>query len=472
MTPFVPALQVPITRLSDATSAQLEARTPRAVFTKRLARVCERIDACSEVEVRFNPLFVRGPMCTSRIRLQRLWVVGSYARGAPTCGDLDLVFEYETLGEPPRPSARDARIALFGSPPDLRFYAGTPDENSSGVQMADARLIWSGPGCDWRRALPAIAVDPTAGPAPRKTSSLPLRNEQLGGAGEHEYLEALIDARQRGEIEWEFVPVDAQLLAALPPKLPQSLGEMHRFLEISSGAKSRTLIPFVLRLLHDRYAGSAARRHTVGVDVTYGNTIVRVGTAFVRPECLISHLALSEVMLLPHLSRRGPNGAWIVRRGNRHPLTLALAGANFWATAVVGESHPLQKLWTDEAPGHTAIQLLEGFPTSQAAGEFLEHFDAAGELAPRRLSGPDLLGALAGAQRIEWNGRALEGRFDELRLTEPFAWDLLAELAGEGHAAAVRAARDASFRDPRVAKLALGPDAWPRLDNHPADLAA
>lgn len=453
MTPFVSALQVPLARLPHATAGQLEARTPRAAFTRRLARVCERIDKCSEVEVRFNPLFLRGPTRTARIRLQRLWVVGSYSRGSPTCGDLDLVFEYETLGQPPRPSARDARIALFGSPPDLRFYAGTPEENSSNVQMADARLVWTGPGCGWRKALSAIPLDPAAGPAPRKTSSLPLRDEQLGGGDELGFLEALIDARDRDEIEWEFIPADDLLLAPIPAGLPDSLGELQRFLEIASGAKTRTLVPFVLRLLHDRYSGSAARRHTVGNDLAYGNTVVRIGRTFVRPSCLLSHLALSEVMLLPHLSKRGPNGAWIVRRGKKHSLTLALARANFWATAVVGESHPLQKLRTDELP--SAIQLLEGFATSQGAREVVEHLDAAGELAPRLLGGPELLGALGGAHRIEWDGRALEGRFDELQLTTPtsFGWELLAQLAGEAQAGAVRAARAASTRDPRLYTL-------------------
>lgn len=429
---------------------------PRAACTKRLERVCERIDACSEVEVRFNPLFARGDMRVGRVRLHKLWVVGSYARGAPTCGDVDLVFEYETLGEPPFPSDRDARIALFGSPPDLRFYAGTPEKNSSHVPMADARLVWSGPGCDWRTALADIPLDPNAGPAPRKTSALPLRTEQLGGADERDYLEALVDARERGEIEWEFVPLDAQLLAPIPDSLPEALGDLQHFLECDAGAKSRALVPGVIRLLHDRYAGSAARRHWVADDIAYGNTIVRLGRGVVRPSCLFAHLAISEVMLVPHLSKRGPNGAWIVRRGWRHSVTAALAAAKFWAAAVVDEPNALQALWTDEVPGGAAVQLLEGFPTSEAARRFLDHLDAAGQLAPRRLDGAQLLAALGGAQVIEWNGRAMAGRFHDLRLTSPstFGWDLLTEMAGGSNAAAVRAARESSIRCTWPADLA------------------
>ena len=168
MTPSVPDLRVEVRRLCDAMSAELEVRTPRAAFTRRLARLCERVDEASEVDVNFNPFFSgRGDQRTRRVKLQRLWAVGSYARGAPTCGDLDLVFEFTTSGGPPFPSDRDTRRALFGAPPDIRFYAGTPERNSSLVRMDGARLVWSGPGCDWRKALASIPEDATAGPALR-----------------------------------------------------------------------------------------------------------------------------------------------------------------------------------------------------------------------------------------------------------------------------------------------------------------
>lgn len=459
MTPHVPVLQVAITRLPQATFGQLEARTPRAAFTRRLARLCERIDSCAEVEVRFKPHFWRDEWQVARIRLKRLWAAGSYARGAATCGDLDLVFEYERPGRPPFPHDRDASIALFGSPPDFRFYAGTPDENSSHVPMAGACLVWSGPGCDWRKALSGIQEDPTAGPAPRKTSSLPLRDAQLGGAAELGFLESLIDARERGEIEWEFIPLDASLLAAIPPALPESLGAVQSFLEKSAGAKARALTPAIVRLLHARYAGSPARIHRLGSEIAYGNTIVRLGSVYVRPSCLLSHLALSEVMLVPHQTRRGPNGAWVVRRGPQHSLALALADARFWANAVKGEIHPLQDLWTDELPGERLIQLLEGFPSSQSARRFLSHVHHGGELAPRRLDGGELLVALAGAQRIEWDDRSLEAAFDDLRLTEPqsLGWELLAKLTGEARVTAVRAAFAASSRDPRTLQFTQSP---------------
>lgn len=445
MTPPVPELHVDIRRLPEAVSSQLEVRTPRAAFTRRLARLCERVDGQSEVDVRFTPfLSRRSDQRIGRVKLHRLWAAGSYGRGAPTCGDLDLVFEFTRSGEPPFPSDHDASRALFGSPPDMRFYGGTPERNSSLVHMHGARLVWSGPGCNWRKALAGIPEDVTAGPALRPTSSLPLRFEQLGGADELPALQCLIAARERGEIEWEFIPFDPPLLESLPRELPGSLGDIQRSLENFSGAKTRAIMPAIVRLLHAGYAGTPARLHHGHDDLRYGNTVLRLGSGYVRPSCVFSHLAIAEVICAPHLTRRGPNGAWVVRRGPRHPLTLALQDVQFWVPTLVGDSTPLQSLVTDEVP-HWAgpLQLLEGFPTKQAATESLSQLDADAAPAPQRLQGRELLLALGGAQRVEWNGRAVDASFTELRLTDdPVAqgWHLLQAIAGQEKADAVRAA--------------------------------
>ena len=70
MTPIVPDLNVDIVRLADAASTALETRTPRKAFTRRLARLCERVDEVSEVEVRFNPFLSRGrDQRTCRVKL-------------------------------------------------------------------------------------------------------------------------------------------------------------------------------------------------------------------------------------------------------------------------------------------------------------------------------------------------------------------------------------------------------------------
>jgi hypothetical protein len=313
--------------------------------------------------------------------------------------------------------------------------------------MDGARLVWSGSGCNWRKALADIPEDATAGPARRSTSSLPLRFEQLGGADELPALECLIAARERGEIEWEFTPFDPPLLEPLPPDLPGSLRKIQRSLNFA-GAKTRAIVPPIVRLLHASYAGTPARLHADHDDLRYGNTVLRLGSGYLSPSVLFAHLALSEVMFAPHMTRRGPNGAWIVRRGPRHALSLALQDVQFWVPTVVGQSTPLQSLDSDEAsPWERPLQLLEGFPSKRAATRFLSQLDSDAAPAPQRLQGRELLLALGGAQRVEWNGRSIDASFDELRLADdPRAqgWRLLQAIAGQEKAESVRSARAAA----------------------------
>jgi UTP:GlnB (protein PII) uridylyltransferase len=70
-------------------------RLARDVFTKKLAKMCARLDEASARSIAYKDLF-KNPQ-PSRIEVVALWVVGSYARGALLCGDLDVVFEVTSL---------------------------------------------------------------------------------------------------------------------------------------------------------------------------------------------------------------------------------------------------------------------------------------------------------------------------------------------------------------------------------------
>src|SRR5690606_34847941 len=77
---------------AGAMSAE-ERRQPRARFTRALRRICERLDAQDTHEVTWTERMFPGEMLRGVMRAETLWVVGSYARGAPLCGDLDLVLK-------------------------------------------------------------------------------------------------------------------------------------------------------------------------------------------------------------------------------------------------------------------------------------------------------------------------------------------------------------------------------------------
>jgi hypothetical protein len=51
----------------------------------------------------------------------------------------------------------------------------------------------------------------------------------------------------------------------------------------------------------------------------YGGAEVFVGRPRVRLSCL-DELACSELAIAPRISRRGPNGVWMINRGEQHAL--------------------------------------------------------------------------------------------------------------------------------------------------------
>jgi hypothetical protein len=118
----------------------VEARMSREQARQTLAGICERLEACSSATLE-NRYFRKG---APQIRtVQRLWVVGSYARGAGMGEDLDIVMELDV----PHYRVSELNRVLLGNPQSVNLYAGTPEDNTSGVEFPEAYLIWeSGKG--------------------------------------------------------------------------------------------------------------------------------------------------------------------------------------------------------------------------------------------------------------------------------------------------------------------------------------
>ena len=179
--------RIPAVRGATVGARAMPERIPRAVLTRRLERLLARVDATPErvVERKKSLVFgidVRGPV---RVRVDAIWVFGSYARGALECGDVDLIIQSHmewagpvTLdGRPYLGSRLLPGIGKVISPVigPLRKITFVDHHNymSSGTfldgdQVArDVLLLWK-PGLDWRSALHGIPLDPIAGRAPRK----------------------------------------------------------------------------------------------------------------------------------------------------------------------------------------------------------------------------------------------------------------------------------------------------------------
>lgn len=189
----------------------MEKRHPRERFTKHLIKMCRALDKVAAHDFEAD---CYGEKLTGRMEALQLWVVGSYARGALTCADLDIVVNFDTTGS--APSSGAIQRQFFGSLPLLRVYDGTPDKNRSGVAFPDAVLIWTKSDTAWQSRIDLIQLNPDAGRAPRDTDIIPLRAEQMSLWPED--LQKAVEQHQQGILEWEFIPFNDSMNQPVPER--------------------------------------------------------------------------------------------------------------------------------------------------------------------------------------------------------------------------------------------------------------
>ena len=327
-------------------------------------------------------------------RAESLWVVGSYARGALDCGDLDLVLQITYVEGYPSPLPRFVSKAL-GRSAGVRFYEGTPEKNSSHVAFPEAVHIWS-KGKNWRHSIESIVVNPTAARLSRLTDEIPLRSEQLyGDVGD---LEEVLERRNAGEISWRFIPIDRS--HANP--LPTPTEDESRVLRLMSlrGRKTRELVPHLLRYVRDHRLPLCSRfsNHS-GAELKLEGTLIAMGRPRIA-HAQLDTLQFSRVALMPHFSQRGPNGIWELKRDEKHPFEVRMRQtAAYIHTSPEGLPSRISCIGKYE----TECQLLSVFTTlAQAERAAAEEEEEIGlSLAIEKVQGSSLLEALSYADAIE-----------------------------------------------------------------------
>lgn len=302
--------------------AALGKRFPRDVFTKKLRRICERLDECATQTISFKHFLFRRELITTTVTVKSLWVAGSYARGAPDCGDLDLILQAEPPGNlPPQPTLTKA---FFGTLPYVSYYLGNPSNNQSGIEFPDAIQIWDGPARGWRDAIDAIKEDPAAGRYVRKHDGIPLRREQV--YVEIDDIDEVIELRDQGILEWEFVEITDALLAPIPQS--EIRGEEYLFRCWTMwGKAAQRLLPGALRLMREREPQGTWRDFDrTRSFIKCGGTALYLGRPRLPVHRLDGDPSIRQLALAPHISKKGPNGFWLIRRGPKHPDHLALVG--------------------------------------------------------------------------------------------------------------------------------------------------
>jgi hypothetical protein len=347
------------------TYPNFEARMSREQAHKTLSRICERLDVCSSAALT-NVYFRNG---TPRVRtVQRLWVVGSYARGATTCGDIDLVMEMDS----PYYRVKELNRVFLKSPKRVSLYVGTPEDNTSGVEFPEAHLVWEA-GKDWHELVDGITPDPDATRFERLTDSIPLRMGQLSYCSP-EWAESAVARKASGELDWLFLSLDE---VAVGMELGEATAGLHyeRLYEVAHskrvGTKGRELLPFVEAYARRFGRTSQNWMYESQTRIRYGRTLFVLGTT----PCLgeLDEPGVSQIVVMPHLNARGPNGYWVVKRGAQHPLVKAFEGCEAWLiTEANGE--PAVASWSGWSPVSTYSRYVDGldvFRTEADALDFL-----------------------------------------------------------------------------------------------------
>src|SRR5208337_2823990 len=154
-----------------------------------------------------------------------------------------------------------------------------------------------------------------------------------------------------------------------------------------------------------------------------------------RPHVSISKLELLEcsaLILVPHLTSRGPNGLWIIRRGDKHPVTESLLNLGAYVLYSDGEV----RTWTEISNWRKirSISLFRSEAFAQEVERFSDGDDSNSEI--RICTALDILNMLSKVDIMEIDGErfaiTIEGSsFDKSELeyeTPRLTVDSLKEL--------------------------------------------
>lgn len=380
---------------SQARATAAEYRLPRAMATRTIEQICRKLDAKSSGEVDYREW--DGRMSISDVTILAVWIVGSYARGALDCGDIDLVVNVTLNMHPDTnkryrfPPTRSVNRVFLGKMPRVRAYMGTPDGNGSGVAFPEAKLIWARDDGDWMARLHGIAADPSAGRFSRPSDDVPFRREQLDLTSDG--LEDILELKQAGILKWKFVP-----LSDITPRPLESLDESDysfkfgykfQFNELSETA--RRMLPFVLAYMGDIEQMDIAQwRGEAAFLKGYSNrgAKIAIGRPQIALRCL-DHLDTSSLIICPKYTARGPNGIWEIERGTHHPMNQLFDGITGWIVTKNGVPFARPRKY-QATHRRSHLDLFREEALARAYADNLQAHDVHCDLGIQELRGEDI----------------------------------------------------------------------------------
>jgi hypothetical protein len=393
-----------------------EKRRKRISFTRSLQKIAERIDKTPEFKVLWYDDLIRRKEKT-KFCVKALWAFGSWAKGALFCGDLDLIIDVEVIdGFLPMTSTLH-RVLIKGTR-DVRLYVGTPEKNTSGVAVEEAFLIWSVSDRNWKKNIAIIKPNPSAERFARKIDVLPLRSEQL--YAKIDALEKLVDLKNEDILNWIWAPISNFNLDST--HWSDTAVSFYESLTGHCGKKTVEAMRFIIDWFEvNDPIQTWGYDHSSRAAFTINGTFVHVGRPPIDTSRL-DHHSRSGLMIVPHFTKRGPNGIWIIRRGKKHKLEKVFRNVS---------SYYLE--WKDQSPAvvrvHSdwwKISLIEFFRKKIDAISFARKISEEGksEYYVSEASGKELLRIISLVDQVDIDGEAyaisLEGTlFDGEELIQP-----------------------------------------------------
>ncbi|CAB1060516.1 hypothetical protein D1BOALGB6SA_5282 [Olavius sp. associated proteobacterium Delta 1] len=394
-----------------------EHRRKRSFFTRSLQRIAERIDISSEFSTEwYDDLFRRKEKTSFNVKA--LWVFGSWAKGALHCGDLDLIADIEVIkGRIPITST--LRRVLVKGDRDVRLYIGKPEKNTSGVPVEDAVLIWSVSSRNWKKNISVIKPNPNAERFVRKIDALPLRSEQL--YEEIDTLEKLVDLKNEDILDWSWAPISNFDLDSKHWS-DTAVSFYERLLKGYCGKKTREAMRFIIDWFEVNdpiqtwdYDHSSRAAFTInGYFVHVGRPSIDLGR--------LDHHSCSGLIIVPHLTKRGPNGIWIIRRGTKHKLERLFRDVRAYNLNWKDQGIAIVQVNSDWHKIHMLDLFRKKIDADSFAREISEEKEP--EYHPSKASGNELLRIISLVDLVEIDGEpyaiSLDGtRFDGEEFPRP-----------------------------------------------------
>ena len=367
---------------------------PRNEFVPTIERMVRRLQQQSThtVSERHSVL---GRVITTTFQVTRLHVFGSFARGAPNCGDLDVILCVQLVEGMWCDDATIIRSALGR----LVGVDALCDQGGSLLsQFPEAKLLWSPDRPNLAENLGCITIRHEASRFARKTDQLPvsLRQLRLHDRTEAEQLVdditsgifvstwRLLDSIQIDRKEWD-----------------QKLVQCEKSWSAALGRQSAKLLPYVIQHNADRRSGRLPLRPRLDKTSAW----IDGDYAYIGVPPLSLHRLerpdTTALVLAPHIKKQYPPGIWTIERGNKHPAIAAFSDLTVWVEAIDGEPVPVS---THLDPDRISRTIIDLFPSEAEASESISEWATYGDPKdcgkPLALSGRALLKSLARVEGV------------------------------------------------------------------------